>query len=1266
MKKQNSHVNSQDHLEGKCCIKSVFAENSSDIMWAIDPNYCLIWGNELFNQHSKEYLGHILKPGENVLGENVLEQESRKWKTYYDLVLHDNESHSIEFRTPELPTGKIIECHFSAIKDETGNITGVATIGRDITKHINALTEHTQLLEILKTSEKITKTGSWKWDVNSQTMHWSEQVFAIHDLDPADFSDNSNDYIEKSIQCYYPEERPAILEAFNKCIEQGIPYDLKCRFKTAKGRDIWIRTKGEPLMVNGRVEKVIGYIQDITIEKQHEETIRQSEEKFRALVEQTSQALFLHDMNGNIVDVNKAAVNLTGYTHDELLQLTVFDIDPDAENRLDKNNIWGSLEPHSEKAFESNHQRKDGHCYPVEIHVSKITFGHTNYILALAKDITEKKAAEQMLNFERDRAKQYLEVAAVMLLALDSKGNIATIKRKGCEILGLEHEQIVGKNWFEHFIPKSSRQTVKQVFRRIINGELKSVEFLENQILTANGDELLIAWHNALLFDKEGNITGTLSSGEDITKKRKAEERLRHSEKEFKSIFENAPFGIYRTSLDGKILLGNPHLLKILECESFEGLSRRNLKSEGFDSNYPREDFLNKVSQQGEIHNLESSWITCKGNTIIVRESARMINDQDGNLICFEGMVEDITEWKSAETALKASEQRSRALLDAIPDLMFRLDKNGTYLDYKAAQSELFYQNNDIIGKNNRELTPQWFADLVDEKISLAFSSGKIQEFEYQLTIPGKGVQDYEARMAPSGNDEVMTIVRNITEQKRARLKIAESEANLRASMEATSDVFVLLDKNGTVIESNEFHAKRLGMTRKELLGKNVFEFLPEEIGSIRKQHVEQVIKTNEPFFGEDFRAGHWNEFAIYPIFIDGSPIDRVVVYSRDITERKKNELLLAESEAKYRSLFENMTQGVFYQSANGKVIDANKASLEIFGISRNQFLGIDSYHPRWKIFDEAGMLLPPEKHPSMVSLLEGKPSINSLIGVFIPELNRYKWMIVNAIPQFQKNETKPYQVFVTLQDITALKEAEEALHRSEQNLRELNSSKDKFFSIIAHDLKSPFNSIIGLSDLLVEQLKEKDYDGIDEMAEMILKSSNHAHDLLTNLLEWSRMQTGRMQFEPLFVELVALTNENIKLLKQSAEQKHISIEKQMPAIAPLLCDKNMINTVIRNLISNAVKFTPENGRILISIKAKPAEIEISVTDTGMGISAENLNKLFRIDSNFSTPGTNRETGTGLGLLLCKEFIQKHNGKIMVESEPGKGSIFTFTLPKSF
>lgn len=234
---------------------------------------------------------------------------------------------------------------------------------------------------------------------------------------------------------------------------------------------------------------------------------------------------------------------------------------------------------------------------------------------------------------------------------------------------------------------------------------------------------------------------------------------------------------------------------------------------------------------------------------------------------------------------------------------------------------------------------------------------------------------------------------------------------------------------------------------------------------------------------------------------------------------------------------------------------------------------------------------------------------------------------------------------------------------KMEEKLRELNAAKDKFFSIIAHDLRSPFNSIIGFSDFLMMKVREKNYDKIDEYADIISKSSRLAMDLLTNLLEWSQSQTGHMDFSPDNIDIVRVISDTLTLFEGSASQKSITIRKDIPANLMVFADKPMISTVVRNLVSNAIKYTGHGGEVTVSAINTPTEVLVKVKDNGVGIAPDRLEKLFRLDAGESTAGTNSEQGTGLGLTLCNDFVEKHGGKIQVESEVGKGSVFSFSLP---
>jgi PAS domain S-box len=271
--------------------------------------------------------------------------------------------------------------------------------------------------------------------------------------------------------------------------------------------------------------------------------------------------------------------------------------------------------------------------------------------------------------------------------------------------------------------------------------------------------------------------------------------------------------------------------------------------------------------------------------------------------------------------------------------------------------------------------------------------------------------------------------------------------------------------------------------------------------------------------------------------------------------------------------------------------------------------------------------------------------------------LGEYRWIRDYGRPFYHLDNT--FHGYIgSCYDITDIK-------NNESKLLELNATKDKFFSIIAHDLKNPFNSIIGFAECLIETVKEKDYEKASEFASIILHSSKQAMELLSNLMTWSKSQSGRLSFMPENYQLSALLNDVIVVLDGMIRQKSIRIERFIAENTYVLVDKAMICTVLRNLISNAIKFSFPFGKIEIASTEYQNEVVIAVKDYGVGISQERTEKIFVIHENQSTLGTQNESGTGLGLILCKEFVERNNGRIWVESEVGVGSTFYFSVPKS-
>jgi signal transduction histidine kinase len=273
-----------------------------------------------------------------------------------------------------------------------------------------------------------------------------------------------------------------------------------------------------------------------------------------------------------------------------------------------------------------------------------------------------------------------------------------------------------------------------------------------------------------------------------------------------------------------------------------------------------------------------------------------------------------------------------------------------------------------------------------------------------------------------------------------------------------------------------------------------------------------------------------------------------------------------------------------------------------------------------------------------------------------------YQWMLINGSPRV--SEQGIFTGFIgSCININEQIKNEEKIKEINLQLSESNKTKDKFFSIISHDLRGPLSGLMQLLEILADEYNSL---GEEEKQKLISEASASAkgtYSLMENLLDWSRVQSGKMEYEPERSNLLHLVNETALLYSQNIKNKKIGLEINIQNDVSVFADKKMSETVLRNLISNAIKFTSPSGSIMISSEKKDDEMIVMIKDTGVGISAEDLLNLFRLDVSHSTKGTGNESGTGLGLILCKELVERQGGKIWVESKIKEGSTFYFTIP---
>jgi len=372
--------------------------------------------------------------------------------------------------------------------------------------------------------------------------------------------------------------------------------------------------------------------------------------------------------------------------------------------------------------------------------------------------------------------------------------------------------------------------------------------------------------------------------------------------------------------------------------------------------------------------------------------------------------------------------------------------------------------------------------------------------------------------------------------------------------------------------------------------------------------------------------------------------------------EMMNEELVLSRAKEhdtaeKYAELYDFAPSGYFVLSKEGKIIDLNLAGSQMVGRERkrvyNSLFGLfisDDTKPIFNLF-LGKVFISKDKVTCEVNLStnENLPMFVHLTGVVTENGER---CLINVI------------------DITGRKQAEAEINSKNQELFKLITEKDKFFSIIAHDLRSPFNALLGFTRMMAEDLPSLSQDEIQKIANTMRASASNLHSLLENLLEWSQLQRGLIPYNPVSFLLMPKIKESIPSVFESANKKGIEVSLDITEDLVVFADGNMLGSTIRNIASNAVKFTSKGGKVIISAKTFAGKsVEISIKDTGIGMSKEILDKLFRLDGNTNRKGTDGEPSTGLGLIICKEFVEKNRGEIWVESEEGKGSMFNFTLP---
>ena len=754
----------------------------------------------------------------------------------------------------------------------------------------------------------------------------------------------------------------------------------------------------------------------------------------------------------------------------------------------------------------------------------------------------------------------------------------------------------------------------------------------------------------------------------DISDRLAMEENLRRSEEKYKRLVESLSdeYIFYSHDKTGMITYLSPSITRVLGYSLEEAM--RNFRD--FFTEHEMNKAAIKHAEESLKGNIQPPFMNelyhRDGSTRIFNNTELPIYDEQGEIIGVEGIAQDITERIAAEEELKKQQKIFTLLVETIKEVFWIHDLKEDRLLYVSPKYREVYGRS----VNSLYQNPGSFLKTVHpEDIEFV-------KREYKKIQKGKGL-DMEYRILKKNGGEKLIWTRSfvirddhnhpslsigtaldITE----RIKSQREKNMLAAIVENLEDHAVIKDTALRIIASNPANTRAAGKkSADQLIGKtdlevygdfeHVRKYMEDDHRALELKKGE-TLTSDQVFLYPDGRRIN-SLVKKFPVYDEKNHLIAVASISRDVTEYKNTLEELYKSEEKYRLLINNQGEGIGMLDPDDRFLFANPRAEEIFGLEQGKLVGKSLFD----FVDDEGEALIREQTEHRK---KGEKSSYEL------EIRRKKGeirqILVTASPQYR--DSKFSGTFAIFRDVTERRSAEEKLRKSEHDLREAGATKDKLFSIIAHDLRNPFNSIMGISDILMKDHGSFDKEEVLTFVKMINDASRQAQNLLENLLNWTRAQRGDLTIIPAGVDVHETINSVFRLYETVASEKNLSLENRVREGTVVLGDANMIPTVFRNLVSNAIKFTRPKGKITVNSRNARKCTDVVVSDTGIGIPPDMMDRLFRIDGSTTRTGTANEEGSGLGLALCKEFVEKNKGSIRVSSKPGRGTSFSVRLPR--
>ena len=853
-------------------------------------------------------------------------------------------------------------------------------------------------------------------------------------------------------------------------------------------------------------------------------------------------------------------------------------------------------------------------------------------------------------------------------LILWNKGAELITGYKSEELFGQFYWDILEKLDYDNIKKHGSKDHFKILFKQAIEkGDIYELDKLTEKTIIDKHGNLKVIQERCFILPLNGTKYFCCTF-RDFTDRKKLEQTLFESEKKLRQMLDNLPIAVFEATLDGNLTYLNSKGFELLDTNLEQFKNKINVYN-----------LLDEQSKQILIKKVKENFKTQNNSYFLLklikpnRQKSQLIvainifNEQNNLKIL--GFADEIDKM-SRFIGVQNESIDYTFIFNTLPYFIsFAKLKEQSFVEVnKTLVNYLGLNKSEIIGKNSFELKIFENLQIREKFFNALLKNGEVKDFKFYYNHPelGKRLLSADSKIVQYNDSKyILSITKDITDLDEYLTSIEQSEDKYRSIFELSPDIIAILQPNGIVLDINQRVEDFTGIPADKIIGKSMFDF------PVIDYHEKNLIKSK---FQARISGKKVNPYKITLKHIDGSQktcvvygttiknlsndVEKMIIIVSDITELDK-----AQKEIKTNQLLiENITNTLpisffIVKYKDWEILWHNRSLLELLG-----------YNPL-QISNFSLLKLPEIIHPDdqqlLMDLYERKIDLSEGYEFelrFKNSNDEWRWIYSKILP-FKTSKYGTLEELLGISyDITKQKENEEYLKYSEKQLRELNATKDRFFTIISHDLRNPISSFLGLSELLYTS-NDLTPQEIRAYGKSINDSANKIYQLLENLLQWAKIQTHQYSFEPIQINLKELIDEIKLIFNLHLINKNITIQNNINDNVIIYFDKNITSTILRNLISNAIKYSYPKSDIIIDCKIIENLAEISVQDFGIGMPEHIKNNLFNIDKIQSFEGTACEKGSGIGLLIIKDFLQSQNCKWDIITKQGEGTTFKFTLP---